>query len=362
VMKSEPVEQQENVGDSPNVAQEKSASSGSEGSDGFVKLDELEDAQPVVSEHVEDVLEQAAEQASEEFTKLTPSTDAPKNSLESKEMCEEPIEVQQAYANELQGATEEEVAKGDDVIGSDDTTTFKKVEEVEKPSLVNEKENEATDTSDSCKLYTILPTSVKRGISLSEVESREPVEDILYWQDVKVSAATFGFIMLALVGLSHSSALLVFSYISLSLLTVTMAVKIYHFVMQTVNGTQQPDPFQDLMDLDITISEERAHKYFGILLTNINNAVVCARDLFLVKKFACSFKFGLVSWVVGYVGSVFNTLTLVIIAVALAFTVPVVYQKNQTEIDQYLDMACKRVSKLYTTIRSSIPGLKSKSD
>jgi len=340
VMKSEPVEQQENVGDSPNVAQEKSASSGSEGSDGFVKLDELEDAQPVVSEHVEDVLEQAAEQASEEFTKLTPSTDAPKNSL----------------------ATEEEVAKGDDVIGSDDTTTFKKVEEVEKPSLVNEKENEATDTSDSCKLYTILPTSVKRGISLSEVESREPVEDILYWQDVKVSAATFGFIMLALVGLSHSSALLVFSYISLSLLTVTMAVKIYHFVMQTVNGTQQPDPFQDLMDLDITISEERAHKYFGILLTNINNAVVCARDLFLVKKFACSFKFGLVSWVVGYVGSVFNTLTLVIIAVALAFTVPVVYQKNQTEIDQYLDMACKRVSKLYTTIRSSIPGLKSKSD
>lgn len=340
MMKSEPVEQQENVGDSPNVAQEKSASSGSEGSDGFVKLDELEDAQPVVSEHVEDVLEQAAEQASEEFTKLTPSTDAPKNSL----------------------ATEEEVAKGDDVIGSDDTTTFKKVEEVEKPSLVNEKENEATDTSDSCKLYTILPTSVKRGISLSEVESREPVEDILYWQDVKVSAATFGFIMLALVGLSHSSALLVFSYISLSLLTVTMAVKIYHFVMQTVNGTQQPDPFQDLMDLDITISEERAHKYFGILLTNINNAVVCARDLFLVKKFACSFKFGLVSWVVGYVGSVFNTLTLVIIAVALAFTVPVVYQKNQTEIDQYLDMACKRVSKLYTTIRSSIPGLKSKSD
>lgn len=325
VIKSEPVEQQESVGDTPSVAQEKSASSGSEGSDGFVKLDELEDAQPVVSEHVEDVVEQAAEQAPEEFTKLTPSTDAPKSSLE------------------------EEVAKGDGVVGSDDSATFKKVEEVEKP-LVNEKENKATDASDSCKLYTILPTSVKR------------VEDILYWQDVKVSAATFGFIMLALVGLSHSSALLVFSYISLSLLTVTMAVKIYHFIMQTVNGTQQPDPFQDLMDLDITVSEEQAHKYFGIFLTHFNNAVVCARDLFLVKKFSCSFKFGLVSWVMGYIGSVFNTLTLVIIGVALAFTVPVVYQKNQTEIDQYLDMACKRVSKLYTTIRSSIPGLKSKSD
>lgn len=325
IIKSEPVEQQESVGDSSNVAQEKSASSGSEGSDGFVKLDELEDAHPVVSEHVEDVVDRAAEQASEEFTKLTPSTDAPKSS------------------------TEEEVAKENDVVGSDDATTFKEVEVVQ-PSLVNEKENKATDATDSCKLYTILPTSVKQ------------VEDILYWQDVKVSAATFGFIMLVLVGLSHSSALLVFSYISLSLLTVTMTLKIYHFAMQTVNGTQQPDLFQDLMDLDITISEERAHKYFGIFLINFNKAVICARDLFLVKKFSCSFKFGLTSWVMGYIGSVFNTLTLVIIAVALAFSVPVVYQKNQTQIDQYSDMACKRVSKLYTTVRSSIPGLKSKSD
>jgi len=68
-------DEQVTVGDTATTTQEKNAS-GSEGSDGFVKLEELEDSQitsktPI--EPLEEVPTQTMEQTSEEFTKLIPT-------------------------------------------------------------------------------------------------------------------------------------------------------------------------------------------------------------------------------------------------------------------------------------------------
>jgi len=88
--------------------------------------------------------------------------------------------------------------------------------------------------------------------------------------------------------------------------------------------------------------------------------VLCARDLFLVKNVTETLKFALFSWIMGYVGSVFNSLTLVIIAVALAFTAPVIYEKNQAQIDQYWGMGKQRISLFVENVRAAVPGLKPK--
>lgn len=334
IIKAEPAEEQENIGDSANVSQEKSASSGSEGSDGFVKLDELEDAQTASPEAVEDLPTQTEAPASpEEFSKLTPSTDdVSKSSLAEADVAE---------------------AVGGDLVADpavvDPPTTLNSVEDVEKPAAP-ESTPITTDSpkEEPCKLYTVLPTSVKRA------------SDLLYWRDVKASAVTFGLAMLILLTLHQSSALLVFSYTSLSLLTVTVTVKMYRFIMQTVNGTQQPNPFQDLMDLDITISNEKAQKYLETFLAKFNCTMNCARDLFLIQNVANSVKFGLFCWGMGYVGSITNILTLVTIGVAGAFTLPAVYEKNKAQIDQYYGMAQEKITQVCDTVRKSVPFLKPK--
>jgi len=347
LIKAEPVEDSDNVGDSANVSQEKSASTGSEGSsDGFVKLDELEDTPTTPTEAVEDLPTQNETPAPEDFTKLTPSTDVTKSSLEeSKEMPEELVETPQADENGLQ--EEEDVAAVGDPVEVIETPPQRvdSVEEVEKPAEVESPKEEVVEP---CKLYTVLPTSI------------EKVMDLLYWRDVKASAVAFGLVMLILLTLNHSSALLVFSYFSLSLLTVTMTVKVYTFVMQSVNGTQQPNPFQNLMELDITISNETAQKYLEIVLSKFNCTVVCARDLFLARNLLDSFKFGMFSWFMGYVGLVFNSLTILTIVVALAFTVPVIYEKNQTDIDNCLGLVQSKYTLLMGKIRAIVPGLKPK--
>lgn len=363
IIKAEPAEEQENIGDSANVSQEKSASSGSEGSDGFVKLDELEDAQTASPEAVEDLPTQTEAPASpEEFSKLTPSTDdVSKSSLEPEEVKmteEQTIETPQATESGLQEAAEADVAEavGGDLVADpavvDTPTTLNSVEDVEKPAAPESTpvttDSPKEESVEPCKLYTVLPTSVKRA------------SDLLYWRDVKASAVTFGLAMLILLTLHQSSALLVFSYTSLSLLTVTVTVKMYRFIMQTVNGTQQPNPFQDLMDLDITISNEKAQKYLETFLAKFNCTMNCARDLFLIQNVANSVKFGLFCWFMGYVGSITNILTLVTIGVAGAFTLPAVYEKNKAQIDQYYGMAQEKITQVCDTVRRSIPFLKPK--
>jgi len=343
IVKTETVEQQEQIGDTPNVTQEKSASSGSEGSDGFVKYD-LEDAQPASSEVVEDISPQPNEQTLEEFSKLTPSTDVLKSSIENEETPEETTKSQKS--DETEQKQEEDVTVGDRVDVDEISPSLNNVEDEDK-STSPEKE----DSVEPCKLYTVLPTSVKR------------VMDILYWRDIKASMITFVFTMFTLLTLSQYSILVVFFYMTFALLFVTMSIKIYNFIEQTYRGIQQPNPFKNIMELDITVSNEKAHEYFEIFLNNFNNAVVSARNIIFYNNMGKSLKFALASWIVGQIGHIFNGLTLLTIAVVLAFTIPILYEKNQDVVDRYLEMAKKRFCSLYNgKVRAVLSGGKPKSE
>ncbi|KAI7981149.1 Reticulon-like protein B11 [Camellia lanceoleosa] len=63
-----------------------------------------------------------------------------------------------------------------------------------------------------------------------------------------------------------------------------------------------------------------------------------------VCKFAddvVSGKVALVLWIISYIGSFFNFLTLVYIGVLLSLSVPVLYEKYQDQIDEKLIVAQK---------------------
>lgn len=59
-----------------------------------------------------------------------------------------------------------------------------------------------------------------------------------------------------------------------------------------------------------------------------------------------------VLWVVGYVGSFFNFLTLVYIGALLTLTVPALFDKYQDHIEEKVAVVCRLIVKQYDSIVS----------
>nr|XP_039249394.1 reticulon-3-B-like isoform X3 [Styela clava] len=184
------------------------------------------------------------------------------------------------------------------------------------------------------------------------------VVDLIYWRDVKKTAFVFTFLLLILVSLVCYSVISVAAYAGLALLTVTVAFRLYKIVLQTLNGTQQPHPFQDLLDMDVTLSQDRIQKYTNSALCHINCCLTGARNLFLVQNTISSLKLGVFLWLLTYLGACFNGLTLLIIDVILVFTVPIFYEKYQTPIDNYLGIAKSKITELTATVKAKLPRAK----
>lgn len=67
------------------------------------------------------------------------------------------------------------------------------------------------------------------------------------------------------------------------------------------------------MELDISLSQEKAQEVSQIAVAHFNAALTELRRLFLVEDLVDSIKFGVFLWVLTYLGSWFNGMTLIII-------------------------------------------------
>jgi hypothetical protein len=67
------------------------------------------------------------------------------------------------------------------------------------------------------------------------------------------------------------------------------------------------------LDVDLTLSQDRAQQIAGIIVTHINAYVAELRRLFLVEDLVDSLKFGLLLWLMTYIGAIFNGMTVVIL-------------------------------------------------
>jgi reticulon-1 len=67
------------------------------------------------------------------------------------------------------------------------------------------------------------------------------------------------------------------------------------------------------LDVDLTLSPERAQHIAGVVVTHINAYIAELRRLFLVEDIVDSVKFGLVLYLMTYIGAIFNGMTVVIL-------------------------------------------------
>eukprot|EP00064_Thunnus_orientalis_P003806 superscaffoldBa00000325_g3817 len=171
---------------------------------------------------------------------------------------------------------------------------------------------------------------------LTAILTHLSVMDLIHWRDPKKSGLVFGLSMLLLLSLAAFSVISVASYLLLALLCVTITFRIYKSVVQAVQKSSDGHPFKALIDKDVSIPPETFRKHVDTSLTYINRALKQMSRLFLVEDLVDSLKTAL--------------------ADILLFAVPPVYEKNKTQIDQYIDMARTQINTTMAKLQEKLPG------
>lgn len=181
------------------------------------------------------------------------------------------------------------------------------------------------------------------------------LEELIYWRQVKKSGLVFGAVLAVLLSLTCFSLISVVAYLALGALTVAIAFRVYRNVLQAVQKSSEGHPFKEYLDKDLSVPKEKVHEAADVLAKHADQVVARLRSLFLVEDLVDSLKLALLLWVLTYVGSWFNGMTLIILAYVALFTLPKVYETYKTEIDQYLSVARTHVGNVLGSIKSKIP-------
>lgn len=192
--------------------------------------------------------------------------------------------------------------------------------------------------------------------------NKQKAMDLLYWRNVKQSGAVFSSALLLLFSLTQFSVVSVAAYLALAALSATISFRIYKSVLQAVQKTDEGHPFKAYLEIEITLSQDQISKYADKILLYANTCMKELRRLFLVQDLVDSLKFAVLMWLLTYVGALFNGLTLLILAVVSMFTMPVVYEKHQVQIDQYVGLIRTQVNGVVGKIQAKIPGAKRKEE
>jgi len=191
---------------------------------------------------------------------------------------------------------------------------------------------------------------------------KQKAVDLLYWRNLKQSGAVFGSVLLLLFSLTQFSVVSVGAYLALAALSATISFRIYKSVLQAVQKTDEGHPFKAYLEIEIALSQDQISKYADKILLYTNTCMRELRRLFLVQDLVDSLKFAVLMWLLTYVGALFNGLTLLILAVVSMFTMPVVYEKHQAQIDQYVGLIRTQVNSVVGKIQAKIPGAKRKEE
>lgn len=75
------------------------------------------------------------------------------------------------------------------------------------------------------------------------------VAALIYWRDPKKSGPVFGCILGVLLSLAYFSLISVLAYLSLLVLTGTIAIRIHNTVLQAIQKTSDGHPFKSVLQL-----------------------------------------------------------------------------------------------------------------
>jgi multisubunit Na+/H+ antiporter MnhG subunit len=215
--------------------------------------------------------------------------------------------------------------------------------------------------SSSSPARTMEKTSVCTSCC-SMMENIDPrVMDLLMWRDIKKSGTVLASAVILLLALSLFSALSVVAYFGVVVLTITTSFRLYCSAMTMMNkSTDGAAPFKKYLECELTIPQEKVHHQADIVVKHVTKLAEHLRRLFLVENVVDSVKFGLILWLLTYVGGWFNGLTLVLLATIGLFTLPKVYDTYKVQIDHFVHLAWTKISEIWKKVEDKVPMLAKK--
>ncbi|XP_008811211.2 reticulon-like protein B11 isoform X2 [Phoenix dactylifera] len=139
-----------------------------------------------------------------------------------------------------------------------------------------------------------------------------------------------------------------YSFLSLMANAFLLVVVILFFWAKSASLLNRPLP--PLPNLEV--SEKFVGKAADEGRVWINRVLAVGHDVAIRRDRKVFLQVTMVLWLVSYIGSLFNFLTLVYIGVLLSLTAPALYDKYQGHVDEKLGMAHKLLLKQYDNILS----------
>lgn len=213
-----------------------------------------------------------------------------------------------------------------------------------------------TKSSDGC---TMCPYYLLGIEYLSKVQVPPKVQDLLLWKCPKFTGAVLGTSLVLLLSLAAFSLLTVIGTLMLLALSAVGAYRFYLAVMFRIKGTQD-GIFDKLSAHDLSLPKEKVQEFARLLETDINLGLNKIKSIILWDNFTTSALAFVAFYVVYCVGSVFNTLTLLILALVSVFTLPKVYQVYKKPIDDVIEKTTSCVHNLVKQGMKKLPFLNKK--
>lgn len=179
--------------------------------------------------------------------------------------------------------------------------------------------------------------------------------DLIYWRCLKKTGIVVVTCLVLLFSLTMYTFLSVVTFFSMALLTVSLLYRVGMTVMGAIQKTGTDNPFKTILERDVDIPKDKAVEVVEVSIDQINRLTKELKRLFLVEDIVDSIKFGLLLWVLSYVGAWFNALTLIIIDFILLFSLPRLYEDHQEKVDEYMSIARTQICSVIEQAKSKLP-------
>jgi len=183
---------------------------------------------------------------------------------------------------------------------------------------------------------------------------------IFHWKKPIESGIFFGIGLTLITALTFLSIISVVAYSALGIILASALIRVYKAAMKTFNKPSElPSDYiwEKALKLDVSISPDRMHKLVDTSHGNLNASLVYFKQVLLVEDKLATLKFAFFLYMLTYIGAWFNGLTLITIIYLSLFSLPLVYEKNKTNIDQQLSMVMRQISTTVSTISTKVSTL-----
>merc|ERR1712236_114700 len=121
--------------------------------------------------------------------------------------------------------------------------------------------------------------------------SPDQMNSLLYWDNPRDSGIACGSVLVCLLAVRYISLISVIGNLALALVTATLSFRIYKSVLAAVNKSQEGHPFRQLLEVDVTVPNDKLSQIINSIVSRINSSLSKLKDIFLVRDVLESVKF-----------------------------------------------------------------------